>query len=265
MRLTPFLFAAGAFADLATITSVLTTVTDQVGQLDTAVKGFSGDISGVQTAAGNLLTTVKSGTDTVKGSGPLTLIEASQVAQSVTGLNTTIASVVDGLISKKAAFVSAGAGATVLATLQDQKTASQGLAEAITSKVPEALQNVASELSSGVSASLQRGIDAFTGTGGGSSSPSAGPTSGGSSAPSATATGSATGTGAHTGHGSKTSAAPTAPAPTGSTPATPSKPVGTAPGASSSKPPLATFTGAAVANRVGGVMGAVAAVVVLAL
>jgi len=249
--------------DLATVTQVLSTISQQVDSLDTAVKGFSGDISAVQSASSELLSTIKSGTSKVAGTSPLTLNEATTVAGSVTGLNSSVATVVSDLISKKSAIVAAGQGGAILQSLQDQKSASQALADAITSKVPTELQAVATQLSSGIASSLQSGIDAFQGTGGGpSSSSSAGGSSSSSAGPSSSSSAAAP--------PSSSSSAATTSAKTSSSAvggATPSKPVVSGTGSNPSKTSsTAPFTGAAVANSFNGPVGALAAVAaVLAL
>jgi len=249
--------------DLATVTQVLSTISQQVDSLDTAVKGFSGDISAVQSASSELLSTIKSGTSKVAGTSPLTLNEATTVAGSVTGLNSSVATVVSDLISKKSAIVAAGQGGAILQSLQDQKSASQALADAITSKVPTELQAVATQLSSGIASSLQSGIDAFQGTGGGpSSSSSAGGSSSSSAGPSSSSSAAAPPSSSSS---AATTSAKTSSSAAGS--ATPSKPVVSGTGSNPSKTSsTAPFTGAAVANRFNGPVGALAAVAaVLAL
>ncbi|KAF2425698.1 hypothetical protein EJ08DRAFT_652002 [Tothia fuscella] len=163
--------------DLPTIESVLSSISSQVDTFDAAVKSFSGDPQPALSASDQLLTLINSGTTIVMGTSPLTLLEAAQVSQSVQTLNTSVASVVNDLIAQKCPFVTAGQGTTVLAGLQNQKTAAQALANAITSKVPDELKGVAAELSAGIADSLQRGINAYTDTSncGGSGSPTTAP------------------------------------------------------------------------------------------
>jgi hypothetical protein len=172
--------------DLATIQNVLSTVSKAVDSLDSAVKSFSGEPGPLTDASTSLLSALNGGVSTVKGTSSLSQNDALSVASYVQGLNTSVATVVSDLISKKSAIVSAGYGPTVLQQLQQQKTASDSLADAITSKTPEALQSVAKQLTAGIDTSLQSAIDAFTGTSGpspsgspsgGSSSASSGPTS----------------------------------------------------------------------------------------
>ncbi|KAK3059382.1 hypothetical protein LTS18_011001 [Coniosporium uncinatum] len=187
----PLLFASASYAatpsrvldsrapslverDVATITQVLASINVKVTSLDTAVQGFSSDISTVKSASDAVLVAIQDGVTQVKATTEITVTDALTVQSSVQELTITVKGVVGDLTSKKEAFVSAGEGGTVLAALQEQKSASEELASAITGKVPEALQSLAQQLSAGISESLQEGITAFEGTESSSSSSSSG-------------------------------------------------------------------------------------------
>jgi len=157
--------AVGAVADLATIQGVLSGISTQVNSLDTAVNGFGGDASGLLSAGTTLLSTIKSGTDTIGALPVLASNEAVQVASYVSALNSSVATVVSDLISKKSAIVAAGYGSVILSSLQSQKLASADLATVLTDKVPTALQQVANSLSAGIQDSIAAGVAAYQGTG----------------------------------------------------------------------------------------------------
>ncbi|KAK3076492.1 hypothetical protein LTS18_012864, partial [Coniosporium uncinatum] len=187
----PLLFASASYAatpsrvldsrapslverDVATITQVLASINVKVTSLDTAVQGFSSDISTVKSASDAVLAAIQDGVTQVKATTEITITDALTVQSSVQELTVTVKGVVGDLTSKKEAFVSAGEGGIVLTALQEQKSASEELASAITGKVPEALQSLAQQLSAGISESLQEGITAFEGTESSSSSSSGG-------------------------------------------------------------------------------------------
>jgi len=151
--------------DLKSIQGVLSDIGTQVDALDKAVTSFSGDPTALLAAGQQLLSTIKSGVSTVSASAPLDITDATQVAQGSIALNQSTTNVVNDLIAKKQALVAANVGPGILKSLQDQKAASGSLAEAITSKVPTALQPTAQGLSQGVGDSLQRGIAAYQGVG----------------------------------------------------------------------------------------------------
>jgi len=252
MRFATLAFASGAVAQLTVLQPVITKIVGDVGTLDTAITGYSsGDASGVLSAGNALLTDIQSGVTTAKGSADLSQNDALSLTTPIQGLQSATENVIKDLTAKKCAFATAGKAGDVLTNLQDQLTASQALADAITSKVPQALQSIAAQLSSGIATALQGGITSFKDTsscpaapGGGSSSSAAAPSSGAAS--SASAAPSSTG-----------STAPSASAkPTASTPASNST-------VSTAKP--STYTGAAVAGAVHNVASYAGAAVIAAL
>jgi len=162
--------------DLSTIQNVLNGISSDTDALTKAVQGFSSSAQPVIDASTKLVSDIKAGITTVSGTSPLTETDAVQLTSYVQGLNTSIANSVNDVIAKKPAFVSANQAGTVLQALKDQKASSDILSSTITSKVPTGLQGLASQLSSGISASLQRAIDAYAGSS--SSAPSS--TTGGS-------------------------------------------------------------------------------------
>jgi hypothetical protein len=202
--------ALGAVADptpvkrqLTTIQGVISSISSNVATLDTAVQGYKGgDASSLLTQSDSLLSGVQSGTKTVTGSGDLSQNDALSLTSPVQALQSAIQGLVTDLNSKKCDFVAAGSADKVLSNLQQQKTASQALADAITSKVPQALQSIATQLSSGIATALQTGITDFQDTSscpkGGSSSASGSssvaPTSTGSGGSVSTTTSSTNGT-----------------------------------------------------------------------
>lgn len=160
--------------DLATIQGVLTSISNQVDQVDNAVKAFNGDSGPLTDANNKLVDTIKSGTSTAQSQPEMSQSDAVQVASYVQTLNSSVATVVDDIISKKSSLCGAGQGNTVLTSLQDQKTASGELADTLTSKTPAALQTIAKQLSSGIASSLQRAVDAFSSNCSGGSATSSG-------------------------------------------------------------------------------------------
>jgi len=241
MRFATLAFAAGAAAQLTVLNPVITKIVADVGTLDSAIKAFTTDASPVLTAGKGLLDDINAGVSTAKGSADLTQTDALSLTTPIQGLQSATEGVIKDLTDKKCAFVAAGKASDILTNLQDQLTASKALADAITSKVPQALQSVAATLSSGIATALQGGVDSFKDTSSCPAAPGGGPssTSGATSAaPSSTTT--PTGT----------SAAPT-------TSAKPTKPAGNAT-VTSAKPPPASFTGAAAIHTVASYAGAVA-------
>ncbi|KAL5357625.1 hydrophobic surface binding protein A-domain-containing protein [Aspergillus floccosus] len=243
--------------DAAPVESVISAIEDKTDALGTAISGYNGgDTKSVESASADLISTIKSGVETVNSNGALTSTDALALTSPVQDLTKKVESVIDSIISKKSAFVGAGAGGTVLESLNAQYSAAKSLADAISSKVPESLADLAAQLSSGITKAIQKGIDAYKDAGSGSSS-----TTGGSSS-------TTTGGGSSTTGGSSatTTAGPTATS-------TPVIPTGGSSGSSTAVPsssspagttsaPLPTFTGAAskAGYSLGGALAAAALV-----
>ncbi|GMG16187.1 unnamed protein product [Aspergillus oryzae] len=236
-------------------TDIISGISDKTDALDSAIKAYNGgDPSKVESASADLISTITKGTDAIKSGDDISTTDALALPEPVQALTKKVEQAIDDIIAKKDKFVEAGAGGKVKDSLNQQKSAADGLASAITSKVPESLKEIAQSLSAGISTAIQKGVDAYKDV-----SDSAPSSSAGSSA-SATATGSAseTGSASTTGSASATSssviptsgAASSSAAPSGS-----STPTGSG-SASATSPPLAT--GAANKATIGYSLGAVA-------
>jgi len=263
------LAASGAMASIAerqvaAIVSVVNGINQQTGDLDTAVKGFSGDPKTLLAATQKLQDAVTAGVSSVNAASSITLTDAVQIQGQVQNLQSTIESVVNDLISKKEALVSAGQGQTVYQSLQEQLTGAKGLQAAITSKVPPEVKTLATTLSAGINTSLEKGIDAFKDTPAGSSSgssssssssgssPASGSSSSSGSSPASPASGASGASSGSSGSSSGSSGSSSGSSGSGSTGAKPAV-------ATSSVPKPATYTGAASARAFSGVLaGAVA-------
>jgi len=211
-----------------TIVGVVNEIEKKTTSLDTAVKGFSGDVAGLTSASDDLAASVSKGVTTVNGASSITLTDSVQIQGQVSNLQTAVESVVNDLISKKEALVAAGQGGTVEKQLTDQLTGAKALQAAISSKVPPEVQSLAQQLSAGINTALEKGISAFKGTGGSGagssssgSSSSGGASSGGASTGGSSSTGSSSGTssgssssgsGSSSSHGAATTSAAPKPA-----------------------------------------------------
>jgi hypothetical protein len=165
------------------ITGVVGDIDTATQSLDSAIKSWSGgDAGGLLSAQQKVKSIVNSGVEKVKSAPDLTITEAAGLTSQTTGLQKDVESVVSDLISKKQALYSAGQGQTTLQSLKDQLAGAQGLAAAITSKVPDSLKSTATTLSAGIAAALQKGVDAFQDAPAGGSGSGSGSSSGSSSA-----------------------------------------------------------------------------------
>jgi hypothetical protein len=177
--------------DVTTINAALTSINGKIDALDTAVKAItsSSNPQAVIGPSNDLLNAIKAGTASITSTSVLTEVEAVQLAGQISDLATKTDTVVNDLIAKKDTIVTLGEGGTVLSSLTDQKAAAADFGKVLISKTPDTVKPVGDALNSQIQASLQKGIDAFTGTGGtpppsgpssttgpsGTSSPSSGP------------------------------------------------------------------------------------------
>lgn len=148
--------------DLASITGVLSGISDKVGTLHTAIKNYNGgDTQPVESASDSLVDAINSGTSKVKGSDDLESMDALGLQKPVSDLKDKIQSTISDLNDKKQQIVDAGKGSLTYNDLQKQKSAALKLSDAIVSKVPDNLQDIAHNLASGISDAIQKGVDDF--------------------------------------------------------------------------------------------------------
>jgi hypothetical protein len=149
--------------DVAAFRTVIANINAQVLVVDAAVTAFTGgDGAAVQSASDQLVSIINAGVTTANAQPNLSFSETLSLTQPILDLTDDVNAVVDKLIAKEPAFISAGLADDVLLSLQQQKTASEALAAAITAKVPDLLKGIAADLAAGIAEALQRGIDAYS-------------------------------------------------------------------------------------------------------
>jgi len=231
-----FAIASGALAQIQTILDVITSIDTATAALDTAVKGYSGgDAAAIQSASKSLVDVVTAGIGKVKGASQLVLNDALQLTPPTQALSKTVSTTIDDLIAKKSQLVAAGQGGSIASSLKTQLSGANDLAAAISAKVPSDVAPIATQLSSGISDAIQKGVTAYGDAGG----PPSGGTSGGAdkgSTPSSSSSAASSG-GSASKPTSSSAAASGGSAPTGTK-------TSAAGGAATSKPP-AVSTGSA--------------------
>ncbi|BCR87743.1 cell wall mannoprotein 1 family protein [Aspergillus chevalieri] len=148
--------------DLASITGVLSGISDKVGTLHTAINNYNGgDTQPVESASDSLVDTINAGTTKVNGGDELSSMDALGLQQPVSDLKDKIQSTISDLNGKKQQIVAAGKGSLTYNDLQKQKAAALKLSDAIVSKVPDNLHDIAHSLASGISDAIQKGVEDF--------------------------------------------------------------------------------------------------------
>ncbi|KAJ4155457.1 hypothetical protein LMH87_000698 [Akanthomyces muscarius] len=233
--------------DASEINSILADVKKNLESLDSAVKSYNGDKSTLLKASNDLISTLKDGKTKVDASAELDLNDAVTLTAPVQDLTKTGESLAGDLKAFKSTVEKESECTLIRTQVGNVNDASQALIKSVVGKVPEEAQQIASQLSAGLTKVLQDTVTEFNednckDSGNGGSSPSgssSAPAS--SSAPSSSAAGSS-------------SAAPTGSAsvPATSAPATSSSAAsGSAPasssGPASTAPPVVTAGAAALA------------------
>lgn len=161
--------------DINTITSIVNAANSKTLVMDGVIKSFSGDEKSLTAAADDLLASIQGGTTQIQSAAKITLPDSILLQTAVEELTLTVNITMTDLISKKKVFVDAGLGPVVYAMLQQQLEASQAMSDAITSKVPVELHDVAESMSQAAVAPMISGLHLFedvSGTSGSSNSQS---------------------------------------------------------------------------------------------
>ncbi|KAJ0423179.1 hydrophobic surface binding protein A-domain-containing protein [Aspergillus carlsbadensis] len=160
----PGVLASPTQRDLATIQGVITDIQGQVNSLQTAIEATPLDADAIVSQSDALVSTIQDGATTVNGQPVLTQIEALGLVSPVQDLAADVDTTIQALIGVKDEILDLGEGCTTLEALQAQAAAAQQLSDAIVSKVPAALEDIATELAATISTAIQNGVDAYAGS-----------------------------------------------------------------------------------------------------
>lgn len=180
--------ATSAMAQLATITSAITSVQDALGELGTAVDGLSAtdpnSAAPILTASEKVKTTIQSATQQVQGAEALGLGDALSLRDTAGGLVTSVQSTISSLTAKKADLDTLGVTSIAVQTLQQQQTDSKALSTAIVSKVPAIGKGIAEQSTTQIDTTIKQGIATLS-AGGAAGGAGAGAGAGNATAPAA--------------------------------------------------------------------------------
>lgn len=154
------LFTVGAYSaaietrDAKAVEGVIAAVQSKIDGLTSAAQSFSGSIQPVLDASNALIDSITAGTTTVQGSSNLSVSEALAIVAPVKELRThaqTLDDEVKGKISTIESVKGCGLTRTQLGKISDDAHA---LIDAIVAKVPAAVQGVAKDQASKITAIL---------------------------------------------------------------------------------------------------------------
>ncbi|KAK1966838.1 hypothetical protein LY78DRAFT_635017 [Colletotrichum sublineola] len=147
------------------IQTAVTSVQGAISKLDTAIKAVGDDINSAQpalTAATDLQGVITKAAADVQAAPPLQLQEALGLQQLATDLQGSATTLIDDIIAKKPNFDKLGVSNVVLDNLKQQKETTQNLGKGLISKVPAIGQGIAQQTIDGLTAVIDKGVQAYS-------------------------------------------------------------------------------------------------------
>ena len=142
---------------------VLDGIGNQTRLVTTLVSGYNGgDATPILGAFDNLIDLVNDGSDKIHASPQLNAADGLALVQPILDVTDDLNQLADALIAKEAVFAANGYADDIIDRVAALKTALEGLADAIISKVPSELADLAAELSAGLVQAIQRVLDEYT-------------------------------------------------------------------------------------------------------
>jgi len=200
-------YAAG---NADTVNKVLSAINTDLGAFDQTIKAYTGgsDVSALTAASEKIESDTKNGAKDIAAGSELSTTDAVSITTSVSNLQTSLDAALGDLKAIGDKLAAAGQCKTIQGQLDSQSVAASALADAITSKTPQELKGVGSQLSGQISASIKTTQDYFKTACANAPSGPAGGSSGGS-APSGSSGSSSSGSSSSGSSGSSSGGSPT--------------------------------------------------------
>ncbi|KAJ6492998.1 hydrophobic surface binding protein [Mycena sanguinolenta] len=162
-------FAVPTKRTVAQVEADIANIATQVTTLDNDIKGFpaSGLVGAlnINTASGNLETTLTGATTDVKNTGPVDDADGTTILNAVKVIQPVIIDGLTRISTEKAAFAAlpvAGIPALVLLDLQNLKTDTDAFGAALIAEAPADLKPVATSILSAIDAAFATAIAAYS-------------------------------------------------------------------------------------------------------
>ncbi|KAK2009755.1 hypothetical protein LZ32DRAFT_608168 [Colletotrichum eremochloae] len=153
--------------DLADIQAALNTINTALQSLDNSVKSTKAITlgSGIQLlgAVTGVKSSIEDATKQVQASEPLNAKDSRNLKAATDALTNNVKVTINDVVAKKSLVDSLGVTPLVAVALQDQKSASGALAQALVSKVPSDMTSDAQLSANALSSVLDEGIGIFNG------------------------------------------------------------------------------------------------------
>jgi len=153
-----------AFAQKEIFLAQLEAVHHALDSLDTSVSALTAgsDTSALTTKSSAVLAAINAASAAISGATALDLVGAAAIVGPADHLVSETQKTIKDLVAKKDVIGSAKLTATVLDQLKAQSAAAQKLADAITSKVPDAAKSIAKNQSAKISDAIKGGVSSFS-------------------------------------------------------------------------------------------------------
>ncbi|KAK2044232.1 hypothetical protein LZ31DRAFT_466871 [Colletotrichum somersetense] len=153
--------------DLASIQAALNTINTALQSLDNSVKSTKAItlVSGIQLLGGvtGVKSSIEDATTQVQTSEVLNAKDSRNLKAATDALTNNVKVTINDVVAKKSLVDNLGVTPLVAVALQDQKTASTALAQALVSKVPADMRSDAQVSANALSNVLNEGIGIFNG------------------------------------------------------------------------------------------------------
>lgn len=162
--LAPLTLIGAALADSAAIVDAVKKANEDTAKLGQVVSKWKGDILGtlpIVAESTALLVTVKKGKKVASESDEMDFYGTLDVAYAVTDLTAVVNTTLTALIDAKPKFDKLLMSPLIFGTLELQKKATDEMSEAIVSKVPVQLQDLARDIAAPIDASFELALDEF--------------------------------------------------------------------------------------------------------
>ncbi|KAI1078674.1 hydrophobic surface binding protein A-domain-containing protein [Whalleya microplaca] len=147
--------------DVATVSSIVSQVSDAISNLDKSVNAFTSDATQIQADADKLASIIKSGVTSIDASAELSIADTTELQDTVKALGNIGTSLINDVTSKRSAFESAQLCTTVQTVLKDVGSEAQTLIDGVIKKVPEEVQQLAQQFAGSFTDTLSKGTAAF--------------------------------------------------------------------------------------------------------
>ena len=141
---------------------IISSINDAVTNLTPLVEGYEGgDATDIIDASNDIVAMINAGVKTADAQPELVFLDGVKLTDPVLGLIKDTETVINLLVDKKELAIENDIASDIKENLNAQFEAANRLAEAISSKMPAALEDIATDLANQISSAIKVGVDAY--------------------------------------------------------------------------------------------------------